>query len=135
LNFELLNILSNSNKDIDNQKLLDYISNKMSDEEKYEFEKSLVDSDMMNDVVEGLEEFKDKKDMAALVEQLNAGLKKQLEKRKVRKLKREIKNPLWLYFTIVVLLILALIGFVIIKKILENKVQPTPHTVTVIKKP
>lgn len=107
----------------------------MSDEEKYEFEKSLVDSDMMNDVVEGLEEFKDKKDMAALVEQLNAGLKKQLEKRKVRKLKREIKNPLWLYFTIVVLLILALIGFVIIKKILENKVQPTPHTVTVIKKP
>lgn len=135
MNFELLNILSNSNKDIDNQKLLDYISNKMSDEEKYEFEKSLVDSDMMNDVVEGLEEFKDKKDMAALVEQLNAGLKKQLEKRKVRKLKREIKNPLWLYFTIVVLLILALIGFVIIKKILENKVQPTPHTVTVIKKP
>ena len=107
----------------------------MSDEEKYEFEKSLVDSDMMNDVVEGLEEFKDKKDMAALVEQLNAGLKKQLEKRKVRKLKREIKNPLWLYFNIVVLLILALIGFVIIKKILENKVQPTPHTVTVIKKP
>ena len=135
MNDDLLNILSNSNKDIDNQKLLDYISNKMSDEEKYEFEKSLVDSDMMNDVVEGLEEFKDKKDMAALVEQLNAGLKKQLEKRKVRKLKREIKNQLWLYFTIVVLLILALIGFVIIKKILENKVQPTPHTVTVIKKP
>ncbi len=36
---DLLNILSNSNKDIDNQKLMDYLSDKLSAEEKHEFEK------------------------------------------------------------------------------------------------
>ena len=35
---DLLNILSNSNKDIDNQKLMDYISGKLSGKEKHEVE-------------------------------------------------------------------------------------------------
>jgi anti-sigma factor RsiW len=51
---DLLNILSNSNKDIDNQKLMDYLSDKLSAEEKHEVEKTLVDSELMNDAVEGL---------------------------------------------------------------------------------
>ena len=121
---DLLNILSNNNKDIDNQKLLDYISNKMTAEEKYEFEKSMVDSEMMHDVVEGLQKFKDKKDVAALVEQLNASLKKQLEKKKERKSKRQLKSPFWLYLSIVILLIIMLIGFIVIRKFLEGKQQP-----------
>ena len=40
MNDDLLNILSGSNKDIDNQKLMDYISNKLSAEQKHEFEKN-----------------------------------------------------------------------------------------------
>ena len=64
---ELLNILSNSNKDIDNQKLMDYLSDKLSQEEKHEFEKSMVDSEMLNDAIEGLEKFKNKKDVSALL--------------------------------------------------------------------
>ena len=55
---ELLNILSNSNKDIDNQKLMDYLSGKLSAGEKHDFEKTLVDSEMMNDAVEGLQKIK-----------------------------------------------------------------------------
>ena len=58
MNDELLNILSNSNKDIDNQKLMDYLSGKLSADEKHDFEKALVDSEMMNDAVEGLEKIK-----------------------------------------------------------------------------
>jgi hypothetical protein len=122
---ELLNILSNSNKDIDNQKLMDYLSDKLSQEEKHEFEKKMVDSEMLSDIVEGLEKFKNKKDVAALVEQLNTNLKKQLEKKKKKKLKREIKNLNWLYFSIVLILILILIGFFVIKKHLENEQNPT----------
>ena len=34
MNDDLLNILSNSNKDIDNQKLMDYLSGKLSAAEK-----------------------------------------------------------------------------------------------------
>ena len=118
---ELLNILSNSNKDIDNQKLMDYLSDKLSREEKHEFEKKMVDSDMLSDIVEGLEKFKNKKDVSALVEQLNANLKKQLEKKKAKKLKREIKNLNWLYFSIILILIIILIGFLVIKNHLESE--------------
>jgi uncharacterized membrane protein len=122
---ELLDILSNGNKDIDNQKLMDYLGDKLSREEKHEFEKTLVDSEMLNDVVEGLEKLKNKKDVSALVDQLNANLKKQLEKKKSKKLKREIKNLNWLYFTIVLILIIILIGFLVIKKHLENEQVPS----------
>jgi len=122
---ELLNILSNSNKDIDNQKLMDYLSGKLSASEKHEFEKKMVDSEMLNDIVEGLEKFKTKKDVSALVEQLNSNLKKQLEKKKSKKLKRQIKDLPWLYLSIILILIIILIGFLVIKKHLENEKPPT----------
>jgi uncharacterized membrane protein len=119
MNDDLLNILSNSNKDIDNQKLMDYLSDKLSGDEKHEFEKALVDSEMMSDEVEVLEKFKNK-NVGALVEQLNNNLKKQLEKKKAKKLKRQIKDLPWLYLFIVLVLLIILIGFFIIKKHLES---------------
>lgn len=121
MNFELLNILSNSNKDIDNQKLMDYLSDKLSAEEKHEFEKEMASSEMLNDVVEGLEKFKDKKELNTFVNELNLRLKKQLEKKKAKKTKREIKDLNWLYFAIILILIIILIGFLIIKKHLESE--------------
>ncbi|MGH2649001.1 MAG: hypothetical protein ACRDE8_15590, partial [Ginsengibacter sp.] len=122
---ELLNILSNCNKDIDNQKLMDYLSNKLSAEEKHEFEKDMADSEMVNDVIEGLEKFKNKKDLSAFVEQLNTNLKKQLDKKKAKKSKREIKNLNWLYFSIILILIIVLIGFLVIRKHFDDERNPT----------
>ena len=122
MNDELLNILSNSNKDIDNQKLMDYLSGKLSASEKHDFEKALVDSEMMNDAVEGLEKLKNK-NVSALVEQLNTNLRKQLEKKKSKKLKRRIKDLPWLYLSIILILIIILISFLVIKKHLENEKQ------------
>jgi len=113
---DLLNILSNSNKDIDNQKLMDYLSNKLSAEEKHEFEKNLLDSDLVKDAVEGLEKFKNKKDLNLFVEQLNSNLKKQLNRRKIKKEKRVLKDVPWLYYSIILIIIIILIGFFIIWK-------------------
>ncbi len=121
MNDDLLNILSNSNKDIDNQKLMDYLSDKLSAEEKHEFEKEMASSEILNDVVEGLEKFKDKKELNTFVNELNLRLKKQLEKKKAKKTKREIKDLNWLYFAIILILIIILIGFLIIKKHLESE--------------
>ena len=125
MNNELKNILSNSNKDIDNQKLMDYLSGKLSAEEKHEIEKQMADSDFMNDAMEGLEEVKNKKDLALFVEQLNTNLHKQLDKKKKRKQKRALKDQPWLYLTIVLLLLLIIICFIVIKKHLDSdKAQP-----------
>lgn len=116
---ELLNILSNSNKDIDNQRLMDYLSNKLSAEEKHEFEKILVDSDLASDAVDGLNAFKSKKDPVAFAEQLNRILQKQLEKKKVIREKRRFKDVTWLYFTIVLIIVIILITFFVIFKFLS----------------
>ena len=121
MNDDLLNILSNSNKDIDNQKLMDYLSDKLSASEKHDLEKKMVDSEMLNDVVEGLEKLKNKKDISGLVEQLNSNLKKQLEKKRSKKLKRRIKDLPWLYLSIVLILAIILIAFLIIKTHLDSE--------------
>jgi anti-sigma factor RsiW len=122
MNDELLNILSNSNKDIDNQKLMDYLSGKLSAVEKHDFEKALIDSEMMNDAVEGLEKIKNK-NVSALVEQLNTNLHKQLEKKKSKKEKRRIKDLPWLYLSVILILVIILIAFLVIKKHLDSEKQ------------
>jgi hypothetical protein len=116
MNDDLLNILSNSNKDIDNQKLMDYLSDKLSAEEKHEFEKTLLDSELTSDAVEGLTQFKNEKDPLAFAEQLNRNLKVQLQKKKSAKERRRFKDMPWLYFTIMVIIIIILIAFFIIWK-------------------
>jgi ATP-dependent Zn protease len=116
MNEDLLNILSNSNKDIDNQKLIDYLSDKLSTEEKYEFEKTLVDSELASDAIDGLHQFKNKKDPILFAEELNHHLQKQLQKNKSAKEKRRIKDLSLLYFTIILLILLILIAFFIVWK-------------------
>jgi uncharacterized protein with von Willebrand factor type A (vWA) domain len=116
MNDDLLNILSNSNKDIDNQKLMDYLSDKLSAEEKHEFEKALVDPGLASDAVEGLAGFKNKKDPLAFAEQLNSHLQKQLQKKKFAKDRRRLKDMPWLYFSIIIIIIILLIGFFVIWK-------------------
>ncbi|MDQ6901947.1 MAG: hypothetical protein M3139_02910 [Bacteroidota bacterium] len=131
---DLLNILQNDDEEIDNQKLMDYVNGKLSDDEKHELEKKMIDSEMLNDSVEGLEKFKNKKDVAGFVEQLNFNLKKQLQKKKAKKEKRKIKDLPWLYFAIILILIIILIGFLVVKNHLENEKAPPPASHTQVLK-
>ena len=113
---DLKDILSNLNKEIEQEKLLDYLNKKLSAPEAHEVEKQMADDEFMNDAVEGLEKFKNKKDLALLVQQLNEDLKKQTRKKNLKKEKRKLKEQPLLYFTIALLLILIVISFVLVKK-------------------
>jgi len=116
---DLKDILSNLNKDIEQEKLLDYLNKKLSAAEAHEVEKQMADDEFMNDAVEGLEKFKNKQDLSLLVEQLNRDLKRQTAKKKQYKEKRKLREQPWLYISIVILLVLIIIGFVMVKKYLE----------------
>lgn len=118
MNDDLLNILSQGNKDIDNQKLIDYLAGKLSGKEKYEFEKNLLDSDLARDAVEGLNKFQNKKNPVLIAEQINRHLHNQLAHKKSVKEKRRIKDLPWLYFTIILLIIIILIAFFVVWKFL-----------------
>ena len=113
---DLKDILANLNKDIEQEKLLDYLNKNLSAAEAHEVEKQMADDEFMNDAMEGLENFKTKKDVSLMVQQLNSELKKQTAKKKARKEKRKLKDQPWLYITIVTLLILVIVAYIVIKK-------------------
>jgi cytochrome c-type biogenesis protein CcmH/NrfG len=118
---DLKNILNNSNKDIDNQHLMDYLSQQLSKQESHDLEKMMLDDPFVNDAVEGLEQLPGKKSMAISVEQLNRDLQKQLAKKKNRKEKRKLKEQPWVYFAIILLLILTIVCYFMVKKYMESK--------------
>lgn len=123
---DLKDILSNSNKDIDNQKLMDYLSGKLAKEDVHDIEKQMADSEFMNDAVEGLESFQSQKDLTHLVEQLNHDLHINLERKKLRKEKRKLKDQPWVLFAIILLLVVIVISFIAVKNYLETGNDPNP---------
>ena len=126
---DLKNILNNSNKDIDNQKLMDYLSKQLSKQDTHDLEKMMAEDDFINDAVEGLEQFDSVKKLPLSVEQLNRDLQKQISKKKARREKRKLKDQPWVYFAIILLLILTIACYVIIKKRMDNK-RPADKPVT-----
>jgi hypothetical protein len=126
MNNDLKDILSNSNKDIDNQQLMDYLSNQLSKADIHAIEENMVEDEFMNDAIEGLQNIENKKDVQAYVEQLNNDLRKQIAKNKNRKEKRQLKDQPYTYFTIILILILAVLGFIVLKKYLDaRQAQPS----------
>ena len=114
---DLLNILSNSNKDIDNQKLMDYLSGKLSEKERHEVEKLMADNQMMNDAVEGLQQFKDQKKLDAYVDQLQKQLNTYIQKKKERRKAKWFgtQYDVWIFISIIVVLLLMLIAYFVIR--------------------
>ncbi|MBS1509944.1 MAG: hypothetical protein JST86_03835 [Bacteroidetes bacterium] len=125
---DLKDILNNSNKDIDNQKLMDYLSKKLSDRDSHDLEKMMAEDEFINDAVEGLEQFDNVTQVPLSVEQLNRELQKQIAKKKARKEKRKWKDQPWVYVTIVILLILIIICYTVIKGNMDKHkpAQPKP---------
>ena len=128
MNSDLKDILSNSNKDIDNQKLMDYLTNELSKAESHNLEKDMAEDEFLNDAVEGLQKVESKRDLQAYVEQLNAELLKQTAKNKKRKDKRKLKDQPYTYITILIILILIIIGFIIIKRNMDARPASTQRT-------
>ena len=120
MNKDLLNILSNSNKDIDNQQLMDYLNGQLSGESLHELERSMADNEFLNDAVEGLQQIRDKKDMQTYVNELNSSMQKSLEKKKKRRLKRRLKDEPWGILAVILVIVLCVIGYVIVRKLLNK---------------
>lgn len=116
MNKDLLNILSHSNKDIDNQKLMDYLSGKLSEEDKHEVERWMAESDFSDDAMEGLSQFRQPRAIEQYVDDLHKSLNQQLLRKKKRREKRKLKETPWIYLAAFIILLLAIITYVIVKK-------------------
>ena len=58
---KLKDILSHLSTEIDQETLLKYLEGRLSEEQKHEIEKKMLDSDFTNDAIEGLQEIKNKR--------------------------------------------------------------------------
>jgi anti-sigma factor RsiW len=116
MNPDLLNILSHSNKDIDNQKLMDYLSGKLSEQEKNEVERWMAENAFTEEAMEGLQQFKQPKDLNAYVEALHKDLNRHLDQKKKRREKRKIKEAPWTYLAIFIVLVLCILLYLVLKK-------------------
>ena len=114
MNNDLLNILSHS-KETDQQKLLDYLENKLSPEEKHEVEKLLVDSDFDSDAAEGLQQLPDKSHLPEVVNELNKILVKKLSKRRKKLLKKKSPELTIPVVATIIILLLVLMFYLLLK--------------------
>lgn len=115
---DLLKILSQSNKDIDNQQLMDYLQGKLSAGESHELEKKMADDALFNDAIEGLQNIRNKKDIQTYVEQMNRDLQKNLTKKRQRREKRRWKDSPWGYVAVIVIILACIAGYFVVKKLM-----------------
>jgi ABC-type transport system involved in cytochrome bd biosynthesis fused ATPase/permease subunit len=116
----LKNILSESNKEVDNTTLLAYLNSQLPENEVHEIEKKMLDDNFMNDAVEGLQKVKAKGNIDQYVDQLNKDLHTHLSKRKRRNKDRFLENQIWVYIAIVIILSLIVLSYVVIRYFLKQ---------------
>ena len=114
---DLDDILKDGPDELDEQKLINYLEGKASAEERHEVERHMAESNFTNDAIEGLQGLKNKKDINRLVKDLNRQLHQHIQDRKKHKEKRRIKEDPWVYLAIVLILVLAIISYIIVKKV------------------
>jgi hypothetical protein len=112
----LKDILSHLATDIDQDTLLLYLQDKLSEEKKHEVERKLADNEFASDALDGLQAFNDKQQVAHMVEMLNRDLKKKTERKKQRREKLKLPDQSWIYISVIIVIILAILSYVVIHK-------------------
>lgn len=116
----LKDILSHLTTDIDQETLLLYLQDKLPAEKKHEVEKTLSENEFASDALEGLQQVKDKKQIAYMVEALNRDLKKKVEKKKQRREKMILKDQAWLYIAILIFILLIVLSYMVIHRMMNQ---------------
>ena len=117
MNDELKNILSNQNPAIRQEKILEYLHRDLTEEERHELEMAMADDEFFNDAVEGLEQVPNPSALQDVVNRLNKNLKDQVRQQQERRQKRKPNYQSWLYMSIILIILLAVISYFVIRKL------------------
>ncbi len=115
--------MTDKNKDIlsqksniDQQKLMQYINDSMSHENRNDIEREMENDPFVNDAVDGLQEVS-KEQLPILINEINHKLLKEVSKKKKRTRKPLIANQSWTYVAVLLILLLLIITYLIFSKI------------------
>jgi hypothetical protein len=110
----LTDILSNNGEPIDEGKLMDYLSGKLTDEERNALEKKMASSDIDDDALDGLLMIEDSRKVLQHQSDINKWLKEKLKQKKpvVKRKKLQTVNAS-IVITVVVLLAALFVWFLV----------------------
>ena len=117
-------ILSGNKEELNEEELVKYLDGNLTEEEKNALELKIASSSFSNDAVEGLSEFKAKKDLELYVKQLNKDLHQHLNARKLIKEKRKLKDYPWILIAVIIVLAICIAGYAVIH--IHKKQQKAP---------
>lgn len=104
----------NKEAELSDEELLKYLNDDISEAEMHAIEEKMAASDFHHDALEGLNQFKDKKNIQRLTNALNQQLKKQISRSGKRKKKRKIQDQHWMIIAVLSVLFLSIIGYLLI---------------------
>lgn len=116
MNDELTNIPSNQAPGNNQEKLLQYLDKSLSDAERAALEQEIKDDPFLQDALEGLAQAGSSTSLHQTVQDLNQSLRKQLQQQKNKRKKKRPANMSLLYMSIALILLLAVISYLVIKK-------------------
>ena len=114
----LKDILTHLKTTPDQEALLRYLQNNLSNEDTHDLEAQINDDEFLEDALEGLDAVQKDRNIEEIIQELNLGLKKQiLTKKKPRRLKG-IPKQTWTIYAILCILLLCLMAYWVISKLL-----------------
>lgn len=113
---ELTNIPSGQPSANEQEKLLQYLDKSLSEAERAKLEAEMKDDPFLLDALEGLSRTDGGTSLHQTVQDLNQSLRQQLRQQKDKRKKKRPANMSLLYMSIILILILAVISYLVIKK-------------------
>ena len=111
-------IFPNDDPGISKDTLMRYLNNDLPPDEMHRVESMLLESELLNDAVEGLQGTEASKKLPSIDKEIAKGLEKLLRKRDERRMRKTIRELPWIYIVIIVIIILILISFVVVRSYL-----------------
>ena len=97
------------------KRMMDYLQGNMSEAEKQAYEAEQMQDDFTSDAVEGLSGLS-AESIFGFQQDLNMKLQQQLHRKKRKKRKNGFTNPFYFYISLFLIILLAIIGYWVIKK-------------------
>lgn len=109
-------ILTSGTPDPDEQRLLDYLNNKLNASETHATERSITDDPFLSDALDGLNQIPNKAVLQTRLDDMNKKLQNTLQVKSSRIRHRKLASGGWAYLTLLILLVLAVVAYIIIRK-------------------
>jgi hypothetical protein len=100
------------------ESLDDHLRTIMAEKELNRFREQLP-VEFLSDASEGLNQLKDTKQLESVLKNLNQQMHHQLAHKKVYKRKRSIGDLSWVYWAIIIILLLSIVGYVIVRMLIH----------------